>query len=237
MRSMFEANYTITLQKAIEKDPTLLNGIVFSKTAYTTAFKNALIDRFLIYELCTDELDEFKTLLNNRFNLNKEWFERALDKYYEELDETLGYAYSKSSTTENTSNIEDTSTDSTTINDSSTKSINQSSSNTEHTDNLTTNIELPNRATSGEYPSSKIDVDTGRTYSDTGIQNTTQSYDSDASRNGSASRNAEGNENFEETRTGGVNVIDQRERMLKYIKNKYYEFTDYFKSLFIMLYF
>lgn len=237
MRSIFEANYTITLQKAIEKDPTLLNGIVFSQQAYTTAFKNALIDRFAIYELCTDELDEFKILLNNRFNLNKEWFERALDKYYEQLDETQGYVYNKTSTTGTTSSGSGSSN--ATINEEN--SIDTTSSNTgsgsSTNDKSTTHIELPMKQTQSEYPNDKLNEDGDSTYSETNSSTENKDYSSDISDARSYEQENESQESFNEQRSGGVNVIDQRERMLKYIKNKYYEFTDYFKSLFIMLYF
>lgn len=237
MDSMFEAKYTITLQKAIEKDYTLLDGITFSKESYTTNFRNALKERFEPYELCTDKLDEFKILLNNRFNLNKEWFERVLDKYYEQLDETQGYAYNKTSTTGTTSSGSGSSN--ATINEENSIDTTSSNSGSSHStnDKLTTHIELPNRQTQNEYPNDKLNEDGDSSYSETNSATENKDYSSDISDDRTYAQSNESQESFSEQRSGGVNVIDQRERMLKYIKSKYYEFTDYFKSLFIMLYF
>lgn len=236
MSRIFEAKYTKLLKDVIDEEPTIFDNISFTNPTYTKGLKDALINRFYIYEICSPDIAEFKELLDNTFNLNKEYFEKTLDKYLENLDESLGYAYHKEYTLNKDFDSEIN------INNevSNTENSNYASqvSNTEDVSDATTNtnIELPNRTTQSEYPNNKNTTDYTSDVESTSNRNDAVSKTAGSTLDGNNTQNDTTNETFEEDRTGGINVIDQRERMLKYIRNIYYEFTEKFKSLFIFVY-
>lgn len=73
-------------------------------------------------------------------------------------------------------------------------------------------IDLPNSTTEGEYITEKT-----KNTSNSGLHN-------------------EYSKTISESITGGVNVIDQREKMLKYIRSLYIEFAEKFKDCFAFVY-
>lgn len=188
MEINYPASYSITLYDAIKYDATLLDGFNFTNPVYTVEFKNHFINKFGIYEIGAETIELFKVYITNRFNLNKEYFEKLLDKYYEKLNETDGYYHFEEHTI----------------------SKNESGNSTGNS-NLQ-NIDLPNKVTNKEYVTSKNN------------SNNTDNYTTN------------NNETFNETRKGGVNVIDQRERILKYIRNIFLELVEKFKDCFCLLY-
>lgn len=74
------------------------------------------------------------------------------------------------------------------------------------------NIDLPNQTTTGEYITDKTKTSNG--------SNTSDSY----------------NKDIEENITGGVNVVEQRDKMLDYIRSIYEEFVDRFWDCFSVIY-
>lgn len=188
MEINYPTSYSITLYDAIKYDATLLDGFNFTNPAYTEEFKNHFINRFGIYEIGVETIELFKVYITNRFNLNKEYFEKLLDKYYEELNETDGYYHFEEHT------------------------ISKNGSGNSTANSNLQNIDLPNKVTNKEYVTSKNN------------SNNTDNYTTND------------NETFNETRKGGVNVIDQRERILKYIRNIFLELVEKFKDCFCLLY-
>lgn len=73
-------------------------------------------------------------------------------------------------------------------------------------------VDLPNRSTEGEY-------DSQRTI-----------------RNGNSSNSNEYHKEINETVKGGVNVIEQREKALKFVRNIYLEFANKFEDCFACIY-
>lgn len=198
---------------------------------------DAIEDRYCMYQISETDKDDWAFYMKKRLRLNRDYFKRVLDKYFEELDETQGYAYNKSSTTGTTSSGSGSSN--ATVNEEN--SIDTTSSNTgsgsSTNDKLTTHIELPNRQTQNEYPNDKLNEDGDSTYSETNSSTENKDYSSDISDARSYEQENESQETFNEQRSGGVNVIDQRERILKYIRNIYYDFTELFKDLVLQIYF
>ena len=76
----------------------------------------------------------------------------------------------------------------------------------------TENIDLPNKTTTGEYITDKTNTSNG--------SNTSDTY----------------NKDIEENITGGVNVVEQRDKMLDYIRSIYEEFVDRFWDCFSVVY-
>ena len=198
---------------------------------------DAIEDRYCMYQISETDKDDWVFYMKKRLRLNRDYFKRVLDKYFEELDETQGYAYNKSSTTGTTSSgsgssnatvSEENSIDTTSSNTGSGSSTN---------DKLTTHIELPNRQTQNEYPNDKLNEDGDSTYSETNSSTENKDYSSNISDARSYEQENESQESFNEQRSGGVNVVDQRERILKYIRNIYYDFTELFKDLVLQIYF
>ena len=237
MSKLFEAKFTKLFKDVLEDNPDLLENISFTNPEYTQGFIDVFVNRFNIYEICTDDDEEFKELLEYNFNMNKEYFERTLDKYFQELDETLGYAYHKEYTLNKdySSNvqIENSLSGENTTNYSSTDDATESND----TNTSLVNIELPNRPTTSEYPNFKSNTDEEKSMTRNLESSGNQSDITETTVNGNNTQTDDTNETFEEDRTGGINVIDQRERMLKYIKNIYYEFTEKFKHLFMFIYY
>lgn len=184
----YPTSYSITLYDALNYDTSLLSGLNFTNSTYTSKFKEAFINRFGIYEIGAETIELFKVYITNRFNLNKEYFEKLLDKYTEELNETDGYYHFE----EHTENYDEEGEGS--------------------GDTNLQNIDLPNKSTTKEYISSKNKSENTGRYTSTK------------------------NKTFSETRKGGVNVIDQRERILKYIRNIYLELCEKFSDCFCLLY-
>ena len=198
---------------------------------------NAIEDRYCMYRISETDKDDWVFYMKKRLRLNKDYFKRVLDKYFEELDETQGYAYNKTSTTGTTSSGSGSST--ATVNETNNSDTNYSDtgSGSSTNDKLTTHIELPMKQTQNEYPNDKLNEDGDSTYSQTSTSSETKDYSSDISDDRTYAQENESQESFSEQRSGGVNVVDQRERILKYIKNIYYDFTELFKDLVLQLYY
>ena len=229
--------------------PDVLDGNVIANIAvrlrpimedsYTESIIGAFINRYYVYSISENLKNKSKwiELFTRRLILNAEFFKKTLDKYNEVLDETKGYFYTKVSALTN-SNESDTSKE--TESSSSETTSNSLTINTvsqDTTSDNTNNIDLPNRSTTGEYITSKVNKSGTGSTTNTGTNSTTGTGTGSSSSNDTVHQEGSGTENLNETRSGGVNVIDQRERMLKYIRNILYEFTDYFKDLVLHVYF
>lgn len=206
---------------------------------YTESIIAAFINRYYIYSISeiTKNKSKWIELFTRRLILNAEFFKKTLDKYNEVLDETKGYFYTKISALTNSNESDSTKgseVSSTEQFNSTTTSETESSGNT--TDN-TNNIDLPNRSTTGEYITSKVNKTGTSSNTDNVMANTRGANTLEGNSSDTVHQEGSGTENLNETRSGGVNVIDQRERMLKYIRNILYEFTDYFKDLVLHVYF
>ncbi len=198
---------------------------------------NAIEDRYCMYRISETDKDDWVFYMKKRLRLNKDYFKRVLDKYFEELDETQGYAYNKTSTTGTTSSGSGSSNAA--INEENSIDTTSSNSGAGHSTNskFTTHIELPTRQTQNEYPNDKLNETGDSDYSETNSANENKDYSSDITDDRTYAQSNESQESFSEQRSGGVNVVDQRERMLKYIKNIYYDFTELFKDLVLQLYY
>ena len=206
---------------------------------YTESIIGAFINRYYVYSISENLKNKSKwvELFTRRLILNAEFFKKTLDKYNEVLDETKGYFYTKISALTNTN--ESDSTKGTEV--SSTEQFNSTTTSEMESEGSTTddtnNIDLPNRSTTGEYITSKVNKAGTSSNTDNGISNTRGANTIEGNTSDTIHQEGNGTENLNETRSGGVNVIDQRERMLKYIRNILYEFTDYFKDLVLHVYF
>ena len=198
---------------------------------------DAIEDRYCMYQISETDKDDWAFYMKKRLRLNRDYFKRVLDKYFEELDETQGYAYNKSSTTLAHQNDDNSSNASITEHNTMEEDASFSETNSSTNDKLTTHIELPNRQTQNEYPNDKLNEDGDSTYTGSGTNADNKEHRGEISDERESSRESVSDETFNEQRSGGVNVVDQRERILKYIRNIYYDFTELFKDLVLQIYF
>lgn len=89
---------------------------------------------------------------------------------------------------------------------------NGSGEDTSNSGSTDTYIDLPNRPTQNEYASNKTN------------------------RNGNASSSNSYEKEINETVTGGVNVVEQREKAIKFLRNIYLEFANKFEDCFACIY-
>lgn len=205
-----------------------------------TAYKNGILDaienRFVAYKISEPDNSDWAYYMKRRLRLNKDYFKRVLDKYFQELNEADGYSYTKTSTTGTTSNSSGNSSSTFDGKNTDTNSNSNTVSGSNGNSKDTTHIELPNKQTQREYPNDKLNEDSTGTYSENGSGTENKHSDTNYTDDKEFNQDNTSEENFSETRKGGVNVIDQRERMLKYIRNIYYDFTELFKDLVLQVY-
>lgn len=87
------------------------------------------------------------------------------------------------------------------------------------TDN-TNNIDLPNKQTNAEYITSKVKRDNSQNVDISEVTKNTRTRKNDVIVN----------------KTGGVNILQQKEYYQKYLKNVYLDFVDEFKTCFVLIY-
>lgn len=84
----------------------------------------------------------------------------------------------------------------------------------------TNNIDLPNKQTNAEYITSKIKRDNSQ----------------NANINETTSNNRTRKNDIIVNKTGGVNILQQKDYYQKYLKNVYLDFVDEFKTCFVLIY-
>lgn len=179
---------SITLHDALLEDNTILNDFVLSTVDRTNKFKNMFIACYDTKSLCSEVIETFKLYIKNKFNEYKDYYEDLLDIYERQLDYDKGIVIQR------------------------THNDNGGSGGSSSSGSETSNIELPNRTTSGEYVSDKVKGKSNQSYS----------------------------ENYEkhigEKVEGNVNVIDQREKALKFVRSIYRNFVNEFSDCFACVY-
>lgn len=260
-RFHFEYSYTsLTLRDVLKIEPTLLDDLTMSTTDRTNKFRNMFKAYYNSKSIAGETIELFKLWIGDKFNAYKDYYEELLTEYEKAiaLDDgvvtTITHndvgSNSEEGTNSGTSSRNDSSTNDETGTNSQTGSGTDTKSETRgvETDNNTDNIDLPNSPTSGEYVSTRVKnhVDTDETNSATstnsesitGSYSKGNEYSNESSIDNSGEYNKEGSysKTITETRKGGVNVIEQREKALAYIRNLYLDFVKKFEDCFACIY-
>lgn len=235
---------TMTLHDVINQYPNFLDFISLKTTEQTTKFKEIFSARWDIYELGGETVALSKRFLTNKFNCYKDYYQELIDDYENKINylngivssETLTYLDSGSGSENNsgnkslTENIDDTETNA--IN-----AANNSSANNGINKDL---IDLPNKQTANNYISKKDNTSETKQSSETQTYNQTKGDDyeravSEASQDAKTYQDTKsGNKSV--SRTGDVNILEQKIKYQKYLRNVYLEFADKFKDCFCMLF-
>ena len=260
-RLHYEYSYSsLTLRDVLKIEPTVLDNLSMSTSDRTIKFKNMFKAYYNSKSIAGETIELFKLWIEDKFNAYKDYYEDMLTVYEKEiaLDDgivtTITHTDVGSNTEEGTNSDTSSRTDASSNDESGTTSetdtLSESVVTTKNIDtqNDTDNIELPNRTTAGEYVSSRIknSVDTdetdnvadNKTETKSGSYQKGNDYSNESSIDNSGEYNKEGSysKNISELRKGDVNVIEQREKALKYIRNLYLEFVKKFEDCFSCIY-
>lgn len=257
----FEYSYSsLTLRDVLKIEPTLLDDLTMSTEDRTNKFKNMFKAYYNSKSIAGETIELFKLWIGDTFNIYKDYYENLITEYEKTIALDDGIVTTIIHTDVGSNTEEGTNSDTSSRNDSSTND--ESGTNTQtgsgtdstsgtrgvETDDNTDNIDLPNSSSTGEYVSSRIKnhVDTDETTSSTTTKSESISgsykkgneYSNESSIDNSGEYNKEGSytKSITESRKGGVNVIEQREKALAYIRNLYLEFVKKFEDCFSCIY-
>ena len=145
------AKYTIQFRDVLELYPTLLDELQFTNEDDTTKFIKMLKNKWFIYEIGGETIEEFKTYLTTTFNEYIEYYEEMLNAYKTEINMLDGI---KTSITYDETKQQDTSLDNSGTSEDKT-------------------FGLPNKTTSTDYLTERgtINNTARETFSDTTTKN------------------------------------------------------------------
>ena len=258
---MLNAVYTMTYKDALEIDPTLLNGIVWDTPEHTSKLKEMIYAKYAIYEISGETIPEQRLFMENKFLQYKDYYAEMLEAYETSIAWLDGEITSHSESSEFGETATETTDDSTELTHGHTETDGGSDTNTiqreitettttERTEEVTTTLfDLPRSASTENHPSritkEKPDgepnvttvapsdgedtstVDYGHTLTHGGKDTTDRDISVEKSKSGDNSRQAT---------TKVADLITQKERYLKLIRNLYAEFADRFSPCFLTLF-
>lgn len=208
---MYNAIYTMSLEEALKTDSTVLDGIELDTEEQTQKLKAEVMNVFFNWEIAGETLQEFKSFIKYKFQEYKEYYQKLINIYAEELDYKTGEAETREDTISGNSAYAYTPGVKTTI-------VNTPLGRTEQT-----YIDLPRSTASEERPTSKTVTQDG------GTNTSTTEYDG-----GSNESEREYETNITSNRQRG-NKVDLRENYRKKLRDIYHDFADRFKPCFIDL--
>ena len=209
---MSSSVYTMQLQEALSVDPSLMDGVGWNdnENDRDSILKQMIIDKFWNWEIAGETLGEEKLFLTHKFG---EYYKEMLDAYEAEIEWLDGqitveeYDEENGNTREFTAGVVIKTTD------------------TPGAVHTTEDYDLPRSATTENRPSSKsVSTPSGN---DTRVVGPDATSDKDVTED-------TGSKGFDRTVKSG-NPIEQKEKMLKMIRNLYSEFADRFKVCFLDL--
>lgn len=235
---------TITLHDALEIDATLLDFMTLSTPAQTTKFKNMFIARYDIYELGGETIPLSKRFLKNKFDEYKDYYQELIDDYENKITYLNGIVSTEQLSYSDSGNGSVNKSGSKSLTDDTTKSgtntindtINKSESNGINKDL----IDLPNKTVSSNYVSKKDNTtETKQGSQQDAFSQATQDIFSNTKEETSQDAHTyldakSGSKTI--SRTGDVNILEQKIKYQKYLRNIYLEFAERFKECFCLLY-
>lgn len=235
---------TITLHDALEIDATLLDFISLSTEAQTTKFKNMFIARWDIYELAGETIPLSKRFLKNKFDTNKDYYQELIDDYENKITYLNGIISTEELTYSDSGNGSVNKSGTKSLTDDTTKSgtntINDTINKSENNGINKDLIDLPNKTVSTNYVSKKdntsetkqgVQQDSFSQATQDIVSNTKDETSQDAQTYLDAKSGTK-----TVSRTGDVNILEQKIKYQKYLRNIYLEFAERFKECFCLLY-
>ena len=206
---MLNAKFTMCFKDVYTIDPNLFDEMEMSSVDRLTNLIKMLKAKYDIYEISAETIPEFKLFLTNTFNQWVFYYEQMLDAYEEEFDWKLGDVESVDIThdNDNTRTI--------------TPRAQVTTTTTPGVTSTTEDYDLPRSTSTENRPSSKsVVTPTGYdTVTSGGVEGEDTVVD-------------DGTRTKQGTRSH-VNLVEQREKFLKAIRNLYSEFADKFKPCFL----
>lgn len=216
--NMAYAKYTIVFDDVLDIEPTLLDNLTLDTEEHTAKFKTALVSRWGLYEIGGETIPQFKSFLEHRFNLVKDYYIEKLNAYETQINMLDG---AKVVTTTNV--VEENTTN--TTGSSETTTDNEAHDHITSTNNT---YDLPRKQVNegdGYLTSKTTDDRQDDSDYNTKVVGTTQN-------DGTAHNTSTGTT----TTTGGINVIQLKKDYLDLLRNVYEEFANEFKTCFCLIY-
>lgn len=240
MNNKMYAKYTSCLYNILEDYPNLLENLVLSTEERTTKFKEMFVSKFFNYESGCETIGLFKLTIENLFKSHKDYYEELLDVYETKINYLDGIKTIHNITnTNNKSSTGSSQTDRTIDrNENLTETINRTNTlETNQTDNKSTTT-LPRVAGATSIPSSKDDLTSNidTTETNTGTIGNVNSFDTTDNVSFTKENTETQNETISDTKTGDVNVVEQRIAYMKQVRNLYEEFVMKFKPCFCQIF-
>lgn len=182
------AYVSMTLNDALKIDENFLEDLTLSTTEQTNKLIEMFKSKWDIYEIAGETLEFSKRLIKDKWYTIKDYYQELINDYENKINYLKGYV----STTTITKDDEETYKFGRKVESS--------------------NIDLPNKTTSGTYVSSK---------------NIVENSNSDVV-------NRDNVETI--TKDGDVNILEQKMKYQKYLRNVYLECVEQFKDCFAQIY-
>lgn len=209
---LLNAQYTMCFVDAYALDPTLFDDMEMSTDERKNALVKMLKSKYNIYEIAGETLQEFKLFLTNKFNQWVFYYEQLLDAYEQEFDWKDG-------------DVEDV--DMVYTNDATrvvTPRTQAKTTSTPGVINTREDYDLPRSTSSENRPSSKtVTTPSGQDVTIAGSISGEDTIEDDGTRT-------------EKGKRGRVNLVEQREKYLKAVRNLYMDFAEKFKPCFLDMY-
>ena len=258
---MLNAVYTMSYRDVLIEQPHLLDNIVWDTIEHTDKLKEMLYAKYAIYEISGETIQEQQLFMETKFNQYKDYYAEMLAAYETEINWLDGEITTASNSEEYSESGTETSGGTETLTHG--KAITEGGTDTRdltreisetttvnRTESVTTeNYDLPRSQPSENRPSSKSIVTPDGEDNTTvvtpgeGTDTSTLTYGHTFTNSGtdtnSKSNELERGKSGESTKSSSVKVADlinQKERFLKLIRNLYSEFADKFKPCFLDMY-
>lgn len=258
---MLNAIYTMCYKDVLEVCPTLLDQIVWDTPEHTEKLKEMLYSKYFNYEISGETIGEEKLFLTEKFNEYKDYYAEMLGAYETSIEwldgeitsysEESSFSEDGSETTSDDSSLTHghTETDSGTDTNKVEREITETTTIQRTEEVTTTRYDLPRSSSSENHatqivkehpdgepntttvaPSDGTDTSSleyGKVKTHGGKDSTERDIEKTTGKSGESSK----------SHTAKVaDLINQKERYLKLIRNLYSEFADKFKPCFITMF-
>lgn len=210
--SLLNANFTMCFRDVYTIEPNIFSEMEMSTTDRLDALIGMLKAKYDIYEISAETIPEFKIFLTNMFNQWVFYYEQMLDAYEEEFDWKLG----------------DVDSSNMTFTDDNTRTLTPravyTTTSTPGVVSTTEDYDLPRSTATESRPASKsVTTPMGNDVTTSGGTDGTDTVVDDGEKTETGSRSH-------------VNLVEQRDKFLKAVRNLYMEFADKFKPCFMDMY-
>lgn len=223
----------ITLEQALVDNPTLLEGFIFDQPTQTQTFKAMFINIWNFYKLGGKDIAQFKKFITNKFNAYKPYYQQLIDVYYSELNYEDGIKTKETFEDDSTNNKDIVDVNTRTYGNKDTNIRTGSAETTFSGGNEETHYDLP-RSGGSATPNDKT-VTGYNNRKDTTAYNSVKDELNHTGTLGDSGRTDDDtvfHRDYTKIITGNIDVVELRDRYLKYLRDLYMDFAKRFSDCF-----